>query len=165
VTLIIAARRWILRLAIVAAVAATVLVYAILRDGFPAGGKAVLAVIGIIAATAPPLVLSALWVALGELIRLPERLQRLPLEARQHGEQLRELFERARAASGSRFRLARVFWHLTRTTASARETLTPYAPLLPLVSVPFLAASAVAAFFGAVEILIACVVAIVLATG
>jgi hypothetical protein len=43
--------------------------------------------------------------------------------------------------------------------------MTPYAPLLPLVSVPFLAASAVAAFFGAVEILIACVVAIVLATG
>jgi len=165
VTFVIAARRWILRLAIVAAVAAAVLVYAIVRDGFPAGGKAALAVIGIIAATAPPLVLSALWVALGELIRLPARLQRLPLEARQHGEQLRELLERARAASGSRFRLARVFWDLTRTTASARETLTPYAPLLPLVSVPFLAASAVAAFFGAVEILIACVVAIVLATG
>ena len=164
-TLVIAARRWILRLAIVAAVAAVVLVYAILRDGFPSGGKAVLAVIGIIAATAPPLVLSALWVALGELIRLPERLQRLPLEARQHGEQLRELFERARVTRGSRFRLARVFWQLTRTTASARETLTPYAPLLPLVSVPFLAASAVAAFFGAVEILVACVVAIVLATG
>jgi hypothetical protein len=165
VTFVISARRWILRLAIVAAVAAAVLVYAIVRDGFPSGGKAVLAVIGIIAATAPPLVLSALWVALGELIRLPARLQRLPLEARQHGEQLRELLERARVARGSRFRLARVFWQLTRATASARETLTPYAPLLPLVSVPFLAASAVAAFFGAVEILLACVVAIVLATG
>jgi hypothetical protein len=165
VTFVISARRWILRLAIVAAVAAAVLVYAIVRDGFPSGGKAVLAVIGIIAATAPPLVLSALWVALGELIRLPARLQRLPLEARQHGEQLRELLERARVARGSRFRLARVFWQLTRATASARETLTPYAPLLPLVSVPFLAASAVAAFFGAVEILVACVVAIVLATG
>ena len=163
-TFVIRARRWIVRLAIAAAVAAAVLVYAIVRDGFPSGGKAVLAVIGIVAATAPPLVLSALWVALGELIRLPERLQRLPLEARQHGEQLRELLERARVARGSRFRLTRVLWQLTRTTASARETLTPYAPLLPLVSVPFLGASAVAAFFAAAEILVACVVAIVLAT-
>jgi hypothetical protein len=165
VTFLITARRWILRLAILAAVAAAVLVYAIVRNGFPSGGKAVLAVIGIVAATAPPLVLSALWVALGELLRLPERLQRLPLEARQHGEQLRELFGRARAASGSRFRLARVFWQLTRTTASARDTLTRYAPLLPLASAPFLAASVVAAFFATVEILIACIVAIVLATG
>ncbi|HWJ33117.1 MAG TPA: hypothetical protein VNR59_12320 [Gaiellaceae bacterium] len=164
-TFVISARRWLLRLAIAAAVAAVVLVYAILRDGFPSGGKAVLAVIGIVAATAPPLVLSALWVALGELIRLPERLQRLPLEARRHGEQLRDLFERARTARGSRFGLGRILWQLTRTTASTRETLTPYAPLLPLVSVPFLAASAVAAFFAAVEILIACVVAILLATG
>lgn len=160
-----AARRWIGRMALAAAVAAAVLVYAILRDGFPDGGRAVLAVIGIVAAVAPPVILCAFWLALGEVVRLPERLRRLPLEAREHGEQLRALAERARATRGNRFQVGRVLWQLGRTTASARETLTPYAPLLPLLSIPFLAATAVAAFAAGLEILVACVVALLLLAG
>ena len=160
-----AARRWILRVAIAAAVAAAVLVYAILRHGFPSGGHGILAVIGIIGAVAPPLILSALWVALRELSRLPDRLQRLPLDARSHGEELRRLYDQARLERGRPFHLPRLGWRLLRTTASARETLSPWAPLLPLASVPFLAASAVALFAAGIEIVVAAVVAIVLAAG
>ena len=165
VGVIAAARRWISRLALAAAVAAAVLVYAILRDGFPDEGGAVLAVIGIVAAVAPPLILAAFWLALGEVVRLPDRLRRLPLEAREHGEQLRALADRARSTRGNRFQLGRVLWQLGRTTASARETLTPYAPLLPLLSIPFLASTAVAAFAAMIEIVVACVVALVLLIG
>jgi hypothetical protein len=160
-----AARRWIVRLALAAAVAAAVLAYAILRDGFPDGGGAALAVIGIVAAVAPPVILSAFWLALRELVRLPERFRRLPFDAREHGEQLRVLADRARSTRGNRFQLGRVLWQLGRTTASARETLTPYAPLLPLLSIPFLAATAVAVVAAAIEILVACVVALVLLIG
>lgn len=161
-TAVAVARRWTLRIALVAAVAAAFLVYAIVRDGFPEGGEAVLAVIGIVAVVTPPLVLAAFSVALGELVRLPERLRQLPLEARDHGEQLRALFDRARLARGSRFRIVRTLWQVTRTTSAARETLTPYAPLLPLVSLPFLAATAAAAFAAGIEVVVACVVALVL---
>jgi hypothetical protein len=159
------ARRWILRLGLAAVVAAAVLTYAIVRAGFPDGAKGVLAVIGIAAVISPPVILAAFWLALGELVRLPDRLRRVPLEAREHGEQLRELFDRARSARGSKLQLTRILWHVTRLGASARETLTPYAPLLPLLSVPFLAATAIAAVAVAVEVLAACIVAVVLATG
>lgn len=156
-------RRWTLRLLLVSAAAAAVIVYAILRDGFPAGGHAVLAVIGIVAAAGPPAMLAAFWVALGELIKLPERLRGLPLEAREHGEQLRHLVDQARTVRGNRFQLPRLLWRLTRLAGSTRETLTPYAPLLPLLSLPFLAGAALAAFAGAIEVIVACVIAIILA--
>jgi hypothetical protein len=158
-------RAWVLKVAVAAAVAAAVLVYAIVDDGFPDGGQAVLAVVGIIAAIAPPLMLAAFWVALGELAKLPERLRDVPLESRQHGEQLRDLFEQARSARGTRLQVPRLLWRLTRLTRSARETLTPYAPLLPLISLPFLAATAGAVVLAGIEIVVACVVAIVLVAG
>jgi hypothetical protein len=165
VGVIAGARRWLVRLGVAAAVAAAVLVYAILRNGFPDGGGAVLAVFGIVAAIAPPVILAAFWLALREIVRLPQRLQRFPLEAREHGEQLRALAERARSTRDNRFKLGRVLWQLGRTTASARETLTPYAPLLPLLSIPFLVASTLAAFAAAIEILVACIVSLVLLVG
>ena len=158
-------RSWILKVAAAAAIAAAVLVYAIVHDGFPDGGMAVLAVLGIIASVAPPLMLAAFWVALGELAKLPDRLRNLPLETREHGEQLRSLLDQARSARGTRFQVPRLLWSLGRLTGSARETLTPYAPLLPLVSVPFLAATAAAVFAAGIEIVVACVVAIVLVAG
>ena len=156
-------RRWTLRLLLASAAAAAVIVYAIVRDGFPSSGKAVLAVVGIIAAVGPPVMLAAFLLALGEAIRLPERLRGLPLDAREHGEQLRYLVDEARMSHGGRFRVPRLLWRMTRLAGSTRETLTPYAPLLPLLSVPFLAGAAVAAFAVSIEVLIAAVVAIVLA--
>ena len=160
-----ALRKWTLRLALGSGVAAAVIVYAIIRDGFPSGGKGVLAVIGLIAAVGPPLMLAAFWIALGELVKLPERVRRLPLDTREHGEQLRHLLNEARAARGRRFQLPRVLWRLTSVAGSVRETLTPYAPVLPLLSLPFLVGAALAAVAGWIEILVACVVAIVLAIG
>jgi hypothetical protein len=156
-------RRWTLRLLLVSAAAAAVSVYAILRGGFPDGGRAVLAVVGIVAAAGPPVMLAAFWLALGELIRLPERLRGLPLEAREHGVQLRSLLDEARTSRGARFQVPRLLWRLTRLTGATRETLTPYAPLLPLLSLPFLAGAALAAYVAAIEILAAGVVLVLLA--
>jgi hypothetical protein len=156
-------RRWTVRLLLLSAAAAAVIVYAILRGGFPDGGTAVLAVIGIVAAVGPPVMLAAFWLALGALIKLPERLRGLPLEAREHEDQLRRLLDEARTSRGTRFQVLRLLWRLTRLTGATRETLTPYAPLLPLLSLPFLAGAVVAAFAAALEVLVACVLAIVLA--
>ena len=160
--LVLTTRRWVLRLAAVAAVAAAVLIYAILRDGFPDGENRVLAVLGIAAAAFPPAMLVAFYVALGELVRFPERVRRLPLDAREHGEQLRGIVDEARVASGRRLRITRSLWRTLRTATSARDTFTPYAPLLPLVSVPFLAATGVAAFAAVAEIVVALAVVVAL---
>jgi hypothetical protein len=160
-----ATRRWLLRLIVGAAAAAAFLIYALVRNGFPDGATAVLTVIGILAALAPPVVLFAFWLALGELAGLPARLQRLPLDARGHGEELRAIADRARAARGSRYQLARVLWQLVHTSAAARETLTPYGPLLPFLNVPFLVSTGIAALAACFELMVACVVALVLLTG
>ncbi len=153
-------RSWVLKVAIAAALAAAVLVYAIVDDGFPEGGAAVLSIIGIVAAIAPPLMLGAFWMALGELAKLPQRLRDVPLESREHGEQLRTLLERARTARGERFQVPRLIFGLTRLAGSARETLTPYVPLLPLVNISFLAATACAIVLAGIEIVVACVILI-----
>jgi hypothetical protein len=158
-------RRWTLRLGLTAVFAAAVIVYAVVRDGFPDGGEAVLATLAIVAALAPPVMLFVFWLALGPLLELPGRIRNLPYEGREHGVQLRSVFDRARADRGRRFTTGRTIWQLMRLTSAARETLTPYAPLLPFLSVPFLFAVAFAMWAAAVELLIACVLAIVLAVG
>jgi len=160
-----ATRRWLLRLIVGAAAAAAFLIYAIFRGGLGDGGAAFLAIVGTVAALAPPAVLFAFWLALGELAGLPSRLQRLPLDARAHGEELRAIADRARAARGSRFQVGRVLWQLTRTSAAARETLTPYGALLPFLSIPFLVSTGIAVIAAGVEIVVACVVALVLLSG
>lgn len=154
-----------LKVAIASALAAAILIYAIVDDGFPEGATAILAVIGIVAAVAPPAMLMAFWAALGELAKLPQRLRDVPLESREHGEQLRALLERARTARGERFQVPRLIFGLYRVAGSARETLTPYVPLLPLVNVSFLAATAAAILLAGLEIVLACVFLIVLLAG
>jgi hypothetical protein len=156
-------RRWTVRLALAAAVGAAVIVYAIVHDGYPAGGKAVLATIAIAAAALPPLMLVAFWFALGELIELPERVRRLPLEGREHGQRLRDVLDQARTARGRRFSVPRTLWRLARLGVSARETLTPYAPLLPFLSLPFLLGVVVAMIAAVLELIVAGVLLVVLA--
>jgi hypothetical protein len=131
----------------------------------PDGVSAILVVTGIVAVLAPPAVLFAFWLALGELARLPERLRRLPLDARGHGEELRAIADRARATRGSRLQLMRLLWQVTHTSAAARETLTPYGPLLPFLSIPFLVSTGIAFVAAGFELAVACVVALVLLTG
>jgi len=152
-----------LQLAIAAALAAAVIVYVIVRDGYPAGGWAVVATLGIALAALPAAILTAFWFALGELIALPDRVRRLPFEGRQHGEALRTVVSSARADRRRRFAAPRMLWRLTRIAASARETLTPYAPLLPFLSAPFLVGVVLAALAAMLELAAACVLVLVLA--
>jgi hypothetical protein len=160
-----AIRRATARLTLLGAVAAAVLVYAAMRDGAPEATEDwVAAAIVVALAAAPTLVLGAFWLLLRELVELPERIRRLPGEGRTHAEQLGRLAREARDPSrrGTR-RLPGLIWRTLRVTGSSRELLTPYAPLLPLLSVPFLALVAFAAVGVLVECAFALIVLVVLA--
>jgi hypothetical protein len=158
-------RRATLRVALVGAVAGGLIVYAALREGVPEATRGWLAAVVVIAlAAGPPLVLGTFWLLLSEVVELPDRIRRMPGETRAHAEELGRL---AREARGPRRRRARrvpgLVWRTLRLTGSSRELLTPYAPLLPLLSVPFLTAVAFAALGVVVEVAIALLVLFVLA--
>lgn len=158
-----AIRRATFRMAVVGAVAAAVIVYAALRDGAPEATRSWLAALVVIAlAAAPPLVLGTFWLLLGEVVELPERIRRLPGETRAHAEELGRLAREARdPRRGKAWGVPRLVWRTLRLTGSSRELLTPYAPLLPLLSLPFLTAVAFAALGVVVEAAIALLIALV----
>lgn len=156
-------RRGTLKLALLALAAGTVIAYALLRDGFPGqAGRAVLTVVALVLVLAPPAVLGAFWFVLGELLELPQRVHRLPLETRDHAEQLGRLTREARARRAG-WASPGQLWRLARLTSSSRALLTPYAPVLPLLSPPFLLAVTLAALAVGLEVAIALVVLLVLA--
>jgi hypothetical protein len=158
-------RRGTLRLVLLAAAAAAVIAYLLFRDGIPdETGRAVLAFVALALVVTPPVVLGAFWVVLGELLRLPERVRRMPLETREHAEEVRRLAADARARRGARSVPGQI-WRLARLWVSSRELLTPYAPLLPLFSLPFLAAVVASAAAAVAEAVAALVVLLVLAFG
>ena len=158
-------RRGTLRLALVAVAAAAVIGYALFRHGLPdETGRAVLAIVALAVVVTPPVVLAAFWIALGELLQLPERIRRMPLETREHAEELRRLVTETRRRGGG-WSVPAQIWRLARLWASSRELLTPYAPLLPLFSLPFLAAVVVSAAAAVGEAVAALVVLLVLAIG
>jgi hypothetical protein len=106
---------------------------------------------------APAAVLAAFWRACVDLVEVPGRLRALPGAAAGHAAELgRLLRERRRARVVSA-------WRLLVLTRSSRELLTPYAPLVALLSPPFLAATAVAVLATGVEAAAALVVVVVLA--
>ncbi|MDX6489439.1 MAG: hypothetical protein QOK13_2054 [Gaiellaceae bacterium] len=160
-----AIRRATLRVALVGAVAGAVIVYAALRDGAPEATRGWLAAVVVVAlAAAPSLVLGAFWLLLREVVELPERIRRMPGEGRAHAEELGRLAREARhPQQGGVRRLPVLIWRTLRLSSSSRELLTPYAPLLPLLSIPFLAAVAFAAIGVLVECAVALIVLIVLA--
>lgn len=144
-TLAVWLRRATLKLALVGMAAALVIGYALLHDGFPTEpGPALLTVLGLALAVAPPAVLTLLWFLLRELVRLPDRVRRMPMGTREHAEELRRLVADARTRRGLRF-VPGQLWRFGLLTSSSKELLTPYAPLLPLFSVTFLAVVAAAA--------------------
>ena len=160
-----AIRRGTLRFALAGAVAGAVIVFAALRDGAPEATRGWLATVVVVAlAAAPPLVLGSFWLLLREVVELPERIRRMPGEGRAHAEELGRLSREARhpRQRGVR-RLPILIWRTLRLSSSSRELLTPYAPLLPLLSLPFLAAVAFAAIGVLVECAVALIVVIVLA--
>ena len=160
-----AIRRATLRVAIVGTVAGGLIVYAALRDGTPpeATRRWLAAVVVITLAAAPPVVLGTFWLLLGEVVELPERIRRMPGETRAHAEELARLAREARNPHRRRARrVPGLVWRSLRLSGASRELLTPYAPLLPLLSVPFLTAVAFAVLGVGVEVAIALLVALVL---
>jgi GNAT superfamily N-acetyltransferase len=138
--------RW---LGTVAAIAAGLLALALYDDGWWVA-LAVLAAI-------PAIVLWFFSFALTEVAELPERLRGAPEEVARLGSTLDEL-RRARGTG-----VARALWRTGRRAASARDLATPWAPLLPLLSIPFLAATAVSALVVPL-IVVAALVALAVAT-
>ena len=135
----------------------------LLRDGVPADTEGrIELVVGSVLAAVPPLVLGAFWLAVREVAELPARLRALPGTSREHAAELGRLAGEARSR-GSWLRVPRLLWRFGFLAASARENLTPWAPLLPLLSLPFLLATALAAGGALLEILIAAVLLLALA--
>jgi hypothetical protein len=116
--------RW---LAYADALAAALLVVALYDEGSKVAVAAVAAI--------PAVVLFLFSTALAEAAALPERLRNAPADAVELQASLAEL---SRARRG---RLLRPLWRTGRAAAGARELVTPWAPLLPLVNLPFLVAT------------------------
>ena len=128
-----------------AAFATALLVLALYDEG----SKLAVAVI----AAVPAVVLFLFSKALAEAAALPDRLRNAPADAAELQASLAQL---SRARRGG---VLRPLWRTGRAAAGARELVTPWAPLLPLVNVPFLVATLVSALvtpllvFGALAML------------
>jgi hypothetical protein len=158
-------RRGTLKLALAGAAAAAVIVYFLLRDGLPdEGGPALLTVVGVLAALAPPLLLGSFWFVLGHLVLLPERVRAMPSGGREQADDLRRLVAETRSRGGWTSIPVRL-WKLARVATSSRELLTPYAPLLPLASPRYLAAVALSGLGVCVEAGVALVLLLMAALG
>jgi hypothetical protein len=120
--------RW---LGVVAAVSAALLALALWDDGW----WVALAVL----AAVPAVVLWFFSFALTEVADLPERLRSAPSEARR----LASTFDELRRARGARF--FRTLWRTGWRVTAASDLATPWAPLLTLLNVPFLAATLLSA--------------------
>jgi hypothetical protein len=141
-------------LALAASAAALVIAVVLYRDGV-SGSE----VLGMLLAIAPPVVLWVLWAALRELAELPDRLRRLPETARVRRVDLERVANDLRTP-GRLVRLPATLWRMRLLAGTARDLVTPHAPLLPFLSPTFLAAAAIAAFAAVAEIGIALVLLI-----
>ena len=120
--------RW---LAIADAIAAVLLVLALYDRGED--------VLVAVAAAVPAVVLFLFSVALFEAAELPGRLRNAPTQARD----LRAAVDDLGRARGGR--LFGALWRTGRQASSARDLVMPWAPLLPLISIPFLLATLISA--------------------
>jgi hypothetical protein len=153
VPVLAATRRVVAILTLIGAVATLATGWALFADGLPEGGDALAVRIVVLAlAASPAVVLTVLWLALGEVIEIPGRVRRLPETVRGHADEL----ERAarRLEEGKRIS---ALWRLATLPAAARESLLIYAPLTAFLSVPFLLASACSALIVPVELVVALV--------
>lgn len=136
----------------------------LLRNGIPAGGEdRIELVVLLVLAVAPPLVLLVFWLAVREVGEVPARLRSLPETGRAQAAQLGRLASAAARARGSWLRFPRLLWRFGFLVGAARETVTPWAPLLPLLSPPFLLLTAAAAAAAILEVAIALVAVLALA--
>jgi hypothetical protein len=163
VPLAAAVARGIRTAALAGAASVAVIAAAVFAEWRPEAGEDQLAVgILLLLLAAPPVVLVVLWLTVREVAELPERLRSYPDVSRGHAAELRDLAEEARRRERPAWRrLPGSTWRLARLVAAARDLLTPYAPLVALVSPPFLVASALALAATPVLVLAAVVVALV----
>jgi hypothetical protein len=104
----------------------------------------------------PPVVLLAFSLVLGEVIEMPDKLRTYPGVTREHAAELRALAHDAKVRERPAWRrLPRSTWRLATLVRSARDLLAPHAPLLPLLSVPFLIATLVSALLVPVVVIAA----------
>jgi hypothetical protein len=155
-----AVRRAVRTLGLVGLGAAAGLVLAVLVRWTPSSGEnwAGLVVLCVVLAI-PPVVLLAFSLVLSEVVEVPDKLRGYPGTARRHAEELRALAHDAQARERPAWRrLPGSTWRLATLVRSARALLAPHAPLLPLLSVPFLVATLVAALLVPVLVVAALVV-------
>ena len=155
------------KLALVALGAAAVIAVVVLLRWTPEEPRAwvALAVLLLLLAL-PGAVLLFFSFVLGEVVQLPEKLLRTPETARGHADELRELARDARSRERPAWRrLPGSTWRLAGLVRSGRDLLAPHAPILPLLSVPFLAATAIAALVTPLLVLAAFVVLLIAAAG
>jgi hypothetical protein len=138
-----------------AAIALVVLVRWTPSDGEDWAGLVVLCVL----LAVPTALLLAFSFVLGEVVELPDKLRSYPGTAREHAEELREIAHDAKRRERPAWRrLPGNAWRLATLMRSAPDLLAPHAPLLPLLSVPFLVATLVSALLVPVFVVAAVVV-------
>jgi hypothetical protein len=138
-----------------AAIAVVVLVRWTPGNGEDWAGLAVLCAL----LAVPPAVLLAFSVVLGEVSALPDRLRSYPETTRERAAELRALALDAQARERPAWRrLPGSAWRLATLARSARDLLAPHAPLLPLLSVPFLLATLVSGLLVPVVLVAALIV-------
>jgi hypothetical protein len=111
----------------------------------------------------PPAVLLAFSFVLGEVVELPDKLRSYPGTTREHVAELRAIAQDAKERERPAWRrLPGSTWRLAALVRSGRDLLAPHAPLLPLLSVPFLVATVVSALL-VPAVVVAALVVILLA--
>lgn len=141
-----------------AVIALVVLVRWTPGDGADWAGFVVLCVL----LAAPVAVLLAFLLVLRGVMELPDKLRSYPDTTREHVAELRAIANDAQERERPAWRrLPGSTWRLATLARSARELLAPHAPLLPLLSVPFLVATLVSALI--VPVLLAALVVILAA--
>jgi hypothetical protein len=126
---------------------AAAIVLLVLFRWTPSDGEdwAGLVVLGVLLAV-PPAVLLAFSLVLREVVELPDKLRSYPGTTREHAGELRAIAHDMQVHEGPAWRrLPGSTWRLARLVRSARDLLAPHAPVLPLLSPPFLIATLVSA--------------------
>ncbi len=151
-------RRAAFRLAAVGVAATLVIAWAVFSET-----EILVAVVLGLLVLAPAVILVMFGLAVSEVIGLPDRVRGLPAASIEHVAELEKLLREAEDTRRSRGPRLRALWRLVRLGRSTREVFAVYAPLVALLSWPFLLATAAAAFAVVIEALVALVLLAVLA--
>jgi hypothetical protein len=140
--------------------AAAVTAIALFQDGVPEpAGRAIASVALAVGVAVPGIVLFLFHRALAEVVQLPERLRSTPRTGREHADELAALVRNREQPR----RLPLRAWRLFALGRSSRSLLTPYAPLVALLSKGFLLAAGLSTLAAPLVLLIGLVALVSLA--